>query len=282
MTALKNDGIRRRDTRKMRTREKKAKLTDILSAYDRLAVAFSGGVDSAFLLAAAHAILGDRVAALTSVGLPHPRRGAREAARLAESIGVVHREVPTDRLNRDAFAENTRDRCYQCKKIMWAEIAAAAAELNLFSLADGVCVDDLNEFRPGLAAGREMGVVSPLADAGLTKQDIRELAKEAGLDNWDRPAEPCLATRVPYGTRLTPERLIMIEQAEDCLIGLGFSPCRVRVHAGMARIEVPEEKIAALSDRAFRQVITTEFKKIGFTHVTADLYGYISGGMDLV
>jgi uncharacterized protein len=216
------------------------------------------------------------------VGLPHPRRGQREAARLAERIGVVHREVPTGRLNRDAFAGNARDRCYQCKKIMWTEIAGAAAELNLHRLADGVCADDLNEFRPGLAAGREMGVVSPLADAGLTKQDIRELAKEAGLDNWNKPAEPCLATRIPYGTRLTPEMLIMIERAEDYLIGLGFSNCRVRYHAGMARIEVPGERIAALSDKAFRQAITTELKKIGFTHVAADLSGHVSGSMDRI
>jgi pyridinium-3,5-biscarboxylic acid mononucleotide sulfurtransferase len=266
----------------MRIRGKKAELTDILKKNGRMAVAFSGGVDSAFLLMTAHAVLGDRVAAFTSVGLPHPVRGTREAVRLAERIGVFHREVPTDRLNRDAFVNNAADRCYQCKKIMWTEIAEAASGMNLFRLADGVCADDLAEFRPGLAAGREMGVISPLAEAGLTKQEIRVLAREAGLPNWDKPAEPCLATRIPYGTRLTPELLTMIERAEDHLIGLGFAPCRVRYHGGVARIEVPEAVIASLSDGTFREAIATELKNIGFTHVAVDLSGYASGSMDLV
>jgi uncharacterized protein len=268
------------DIRDGRTGDKRTKLADILKKYDRLAVAFSGGVDSALLLKTAHAVLGDRVAAFTSVGLPHPRRGSREAARLAERIGVFHREVPTSRLDQAVFANNARDRCYQCKKIMWAEIAKAAAGMDFFALADGVCVDDLDEFRPGLAAGREMGVKSPLAEAGLTKREIRTLAREAGLANWNRPSEPCLATRVPYDNRLTPELLTMIERAEDCLIGLGFSSCRVRYHGGMARIEVPEESIASLSGNDIRGAITAEFKKIGFTHVTADLCGYVSGSMD--
>jgi uncharacterized protein len=266
----------------MRTREKKTKLTETIKKTGRLAVAFSGGVDSAFLLMTARAVLGDRVAAFTSVGLPHHQRGRREAARLAESIGVLYREVPTGRLARDVFVNNTRDRCYHCKKIMWAEIAAAAAAMNIYRLADGVCLDDLNDFRPGLAAGREMGVISPLAEAGLTKEEIRVLAREAGLSNWDKPPEPCLATRIPYGTRLTPELLTMIERAEECLIGLGFAPCRVRYHAGMARIEVPPDRIAPLSDKAFRGTIITELKNIGFTHVAVDLSGYVSGSMDLV
>lgn len=265
----------------MRVRQKKNNLIDLLKKNEPLAVAFSGGVDSAFLLMTARDILGDGVMAFTSVGLPHPQRETRNAARMAESIGVVHRPVPTARLSRNLFVNNTTDRCYQCKKIMWAEIAAAASGMNIFRLADGVCVDDLDDFRPGLAAGREINVMSPLAEAGLTKQEIRTLAREAGLSNWDKPPESCLATRVPYGTRITREILAMIEQAEECLIALDFPACRVRYHAGMARIEIPEDRIEALSHKTVREKITTGLKDIGFIHVAVDLSGYVSGSMNI-
>jgi len=266
----------------MTVRQKKEKLIETLKNNDHLAVALSGGLDSAFLLMTARDILGNGVTAFTSAGLPQPQREKRHAARLAEKIGVLHREVPTARLNRDEFVSNTKSRCYHCKKIMWTEIAKSAAEINIFSLADGVCADDLNEFRPGLAAGREMGVASPLAEAGLTKQEIRNLAREAGLSFWDKPSDSCLATRVPYETRLTPEILTMIEQAEDFLISLDFTPCRVRYHAGIARIEVSEDKIKLLSNETVRGKITAKLKDIGFTHVAADLCGYVPGSMDLV
>lgn len=246
-----------------------------------LAVAFSGGVDSTFLLMTARKILADKVTAFTSISPLHPQRERRAAAHLAETIGVRHRELPTARLSQNLFVNNTKDRCYHCKKILWAEIGETAAGMGISHLADGVCVDDLNDFRPGLAAGKEMGIISPLAEAGLTKQEIRTLAKKAGLSNWDKPAAPCLATRIPYGTRVTPEILAMIEQAEDHLISLGFTTCRVRYHDGTARVEVPRDKIELMSAAAFRTTISTKLQKIGFTHVAVDLTGYVSGSMDL-
>ena len=259
---------------------KKEKLAGAIRKARRLAVAFSGGVDSAFLLVTARDILGDDTAAFISVGLPHSRRERHGAVSLAQSLGVRYREVPTGRMSREPFTLNNKDRCYQCKKIMWAEIAAAAGEAGCLCLADGVCADDLDEFRLGLAAGREMGVISPLAEAGLAKQEIRTLAREAGLANWDKPSTPCLATRIPYGTRLTVEILTMVERAEDCLSDLGFSRCRVRHHGGLARIEVPADRLEIMASPDFREKINAEFKHIGFSHVTMDLGGYVSGSMD--
>ncbi len=266
----------------MRTKDKKERLTALLKSHNRLGVALSGGVDSAFLLMTARAVLGDGAVAFTSVGLPHAAGESAAAARLAAGIGVLHRKIPTGRLDRREFTENGKDRCYHCKKIMWTEIAEAAAAMDIFRLADGVCADDLNEYRPGLAAGKEMGVFSPLAEAGLTKPEIRELAREDGLPIWDKPSGTCLATRIPYGTRLTPELLTMIERAEGCLIDHGFPQCRVRYHHGLARIEVPPDRITPLSDRTIREPILTVLKNIGFTHVALDLTGYVSGSMDLV
>ena len=264
----------------MQISQKIQKLTETIRKAKHLAVAFSGGVDSSLLLITARDILGDDAMAFISVGLPHARRESNGAVRLAESFGVRYREVPTGRLDREAFTVNNEDRCYQCKKLMWTEIADAAGKAGLFCLADGVCADDLDEFRPGLAAGREMGVISPLAEAGLTKQEIRILAREAGLANWDKPSTPCLATRIPYGICLTTGILAMIEQAEDYLIGMGFSQCRVRYHDGMARIEVPPDRIEIMASNTVREKINAEFKNIGFSLVAVDLNGYVSGSMD--
>ena len=259
---------------------KQQKLAVTIREAKRLAVAFSGGIDSTFLLLTARDILDNDVTAFISTGLPHPRRESRDAARLAQRLGVRCREVPTDRLHRELFTANNKDRCYQCKKLMWTEITEAARETGHACLADGVCADDRDEFRPGLAAGRELGVISPLADAGLTKQEIRGLAREAGLANWDKPSTPCLATRIPYGTPLTPEILTMVERAEDYLIDLGFSQCRVRCHGGLARIEVPAGRIESMASADVREKITAGFRSLGFSHVSMDLDGYVSGSMD--
>lgn len=266
----------------MRRRQKTEKLITTIKKSGRLAIAFSGGVDSGFLMMTARDVLGDGAIAFTSVGLPHPQRETQTAVRLAESLGIEHHLVPTARMSQKKFTDNPRDRCYQCKKIMWTEMTRAAEKADISRLADGVCADDLDEHRPGLAAGKEMAVMSPLAEAGLTKREIRTLAEEAGLPNWDKPATPCLATRVPYGTRLTPQILTMVEQAEDHLVDLGFSRCRVRYHNGMARIEVPGDKLELFAAGTLRESIRTGLEHIGFTYVTVDLNGYVSGSMDTI
>ncbi|MFZ5565277.1 MAG: ATP-dependent sacrificial sulfur transferase LarE [Thermodesulfobacteriota bacterium] len=260
--------------------EKQKRLEALLEMNGPLAVAFSGGTDSAFLLAVARRVLADNVTALTSAGPMHPARERAEAARMAAGLGVRHILVETGRMADGAFAANRPDRCYVCKKMIWAELKQAAAKLGIGRLADGVCADDLNEHRPGLAAGDEAGIISPLALAGFSKPEIREASRRMGLFTWDKPAGTCLATRIPYGTPITPELLAMIEQAEEVLIEAGYRPCRVRCHGKTARIEVAAEAVESLAARAVRDPIVQKLRRIGFSHVALDLAGYRSGSMD--
>ena len=264
----------------MTIEEKKQRLAALLKDHGPLGVAFSGGADSAFLLAMAAHVLKDRAVALTSIGPMHAYRERTAANRMSEAIGIRHILVKTGRLTDEAFLQNRPDRCYVCKKTIWAELKQAAADLGIDNLADGVNADDLNEHRPGLAAGTEAGVISPLAMAGFSKAEIREASRHMGLLTWNKPAGTCLATRIPYGTRITPEILSMIEQAEEMLITAGYTPCRVRYHGGTARIEVAPEAVESLATAAVRKPVTVQLKKIGFSHVSLDLTGYRSGSMD--
>lgn len=261
---------------------KKQRLAALLKAHGPLGVAFSGGADSAFLVAMANNELQDRAVALTSVGPMHAARERAEANRMAERIGIRHILVKTDRMTAEEFIQNRPDRCYACKKMIWAELRKAAESMGIFHLADGVSTDDLNEHRPGLAAGAEAGVISPLAMAGFSKAEIREVSRQMGLLTWNKPAGTCLATRIPYGTRITPEILAMIEQAEEVLITAGYAFCRVRYHGGTARIEVAPEAVESLVAAAVRKPVTEQLKKIGFPHVSLDLSGYRSGSLDVI
>lgn len=265
----------------MRMEEKQKNLETILRDHGPLAVAFSGGADSAFLLAVARDVLQDKVTALTSTGPLHPARERADAARMTAHLGVRHVTVETGRLAAKAFVENRPDRCYVCKGLLWAEFRAAAKNLGIGHLADGVGSDDLKEHRPGLAAGAEAGVISPLAMAGFSKAEIREASRRMGLFTWDKPSGACLATRIPYGTLITPELLSMIEQAEDVLIHAGYAPCRVRCHGGTARIEVAPEAVESLAAKAVRDPVVQKLKQLGFSHVSLDLSGYRSGSMDV-
>lgn len=260
--------------------DKKKHLAAILKKEAPLAVALSGGVDSAFLLAAAYEAVGDEVVALTSVSPLHPARERRAAAMVAAQIGARQVEWPTRRLEVAEFTANTRNRCYICKKILWAELWQAVAGLNLNSLADGLCLDDLDEVRPGVAAGREMGISSPLVEAGLTKQEIVELARAAGLPVWNQPANACLATRIPHGTDITVDRLARIEAAESLLVDHGFSCCRVRICGQTARIEVDPDMIEPLMEKSMRQRILRGLVRLGFSRVAADLGGYAGGSAE--
>lgn len=260
--------------------DKKKRLRGILQAYDGLVVAFSGGVDSTFLLAAAKEALGDRVTAVTADSPIHSRREIREALETAKALGVTHIVVPFAEMTDPGFIANPPDRCYTCKQLIFAEIIRIAASMGMERVAHGVNLDDLGDYRPGLKAAEEMGVVAPLADAGLTKADIRALSRRMELPTWNKPSMACLASRIPYGRPITPEVLKMVEAAEEILQGLGFSGCRVRHHGEVARIEMAAGDVNRAMRPAVRSQILKDLKDIGFAHVAVDLEGYVQGSLN--
>jgi len=260
--------------------KKKKRLMAILKAYESLVVAFSGGVDSTFLLAATQEALGDRVTAVTADSPIHSRREIREALETAKALGVKHIVVPFAEMTAPGFAANPPDRCYSCKQIIFSEIIRIAASMGVERVAHGVNLDDLGDYRPGLKAAEEMGVVAPLADAGLSKVDIRALSRRMGLATWNKPSMACLASRIPYGRPITPGVLKMVEAAEEILQGLGFSGCRVRHHGDVARIEMAARDVSRAARSAVRSQILKGLKDIGFTHVAVDLEGYVQGSLN--
>lgn len=262
------------------TTQKMASLEEVLSGFDALLVAFSGGVDSALLLAVAAKALKQRAVAATFASPIHPRRETENAIRMAEALGVSHRLITAEKIAPPELLENGRNRCYHCKKALGERLRTVANELQISTIAHGANLDDLTDFRPGFRAAREMGWVAPLMDAGLTKAEIRSLSKEMGLSTWDRPAMACLATRIPYGTSLTTEALKMIDGAEDALLDLGIEGCRVRHYGDTARIELSPGDLDMVLEKQLREQITEKFRNLGFLHVAVDLEGYKQGKMN--
>jgi uncharacterized protein len=259
---------------------KKNRLLAVLKGYDSLAVAYSGGVDSTFLLAAAQEALGNRVTAVTVDSPIHSRREIREALETAKALQVKHIVVPVADITNPAFVANPPDRCYTCKQLMLAEIIRTAAERGVRRVAHGVNLDDRRDYRPGLKAAEELGVAAPLVEAGLTKADIRALSRRMGLPSWNRPPMACLASRIPYGRPITPEALRMVEAAEEVLQGMGFRGCRVRHHGAVARIEVLTSDLRKTMLAAVRTEIFERLRRIGFRHVAVDLEGYVPGSLN--
>ncbi|MFQ5735516.1 MAG: ATP-dependent sacrificial sulfur transferase LarE [Thermodesulfobacteriota bacterium] len=246
-------------------------------------VAFSGGVDSTFLLKAAFDELGpDKVAAITATSPTYPEREFKEACRLASLIGARHIVVESNELEIPNFAENGTKRCYYCKSELFGISSKRAKAEGFAFVADGSNSDDLLDYRPGRAAAEELGVRSPLQEAGLTKTDIRAISRSLGLPTWDKPSFACLSSRFPYGTEITGVRLTKVERGEELLLSLGFRQFRVRFHGPMVRIEVAQEEIAAFADPGVRTRVVEGFKEIGFTYVTLDLQGYRTGSMNEV
>ena len=245
-------------------------------------VAFSSGVDSTFLLRVVHEELGKHVVAVTARSHSFPKRELDEAAAFCRTEGVRHVVIDSEEMDILGFAENPPDRCYHCKKELFSKLLAFAHENGLAAVLEGSNLDDDGDYRPGRRAIRELGILSPLHDVGLTKAEIRTLSREMGLPTSDKPSFACLASRFPYGERITAEGLARVEKAEQWLLdaGLGLTQLRVRTHGDMARIEVPPDDIPRLAARAAE--IAAAFKEFGFAYVTLDLRGYRTGSMNEV
>jgi uncharacterized protein len=249
-----------------------------LRALESVVVAFSGGLDSAFVLAVAHQTLGERAVGLTAWSPSVPERERQDAARIARQLGARHLVVQSQELHDPRYAANPENRCFYCKSELYKLTEQTRMELGFAHVVNGTNVDDLGDYRPGLEAAKAAAVRSPLVDAGLHKAEIRALARELSLDFWDKPAAACLSSRIPYGTAVTRERLGQIERLEDALHALGLRQVRVRHHDSLARIEVAKSEL--LSAFEARDAIVAAGKQAGYTYVTLDLAGYRTGSLN--
>jgi uncharacterized protein len=259
--------------------EKYERLLDIIAGKRSAAVAFSGGVDSSFLCYAAFKALGGKAIAVTVVSPMLPESERENAARTAGAIGIEHIAIREDDIE-DDVAQNSPERCYFCKKKEFAAIQRAAGERGITTVLDGSNLDDLGDYRPGLKALEEMGITSPLREAGLSKNDIRELSRRFALPTWDKPAFACLASRIPYGEAINREKLSRVEQAETVLRNFGFRQFRVRSHRDIARIEAAPEERKKFFDEAALDFLSQSIKAAGFLYVAFELEGYHSGSLN--
>ncbi len=268
--------------------DRAARLDALLASFDSLIIAFSGGVDSAYLAYAATRALGASALCVTADSPSYPDRHRQLALRLAREFALRHEVIHTSELDRSEYRANPVNRCYYCKHELYTSLSRIAKERGIAAVADGSNADDRGDYRPGRQAAREFAVRSPLDEAGLSKADIRELSRRAGLPTWDEPASACLSSRIPYHSEVTDEKLRMIERAETVLRSLGFRVCRVRHHdagaapgrGALARLEIGRDEMARVFEPAIMDRIASELRTIGYQHVTIDLQGYRMGSLN--
>ena len=260
--------------------QKLEKLKKYLKSLESVAVAFSSGVDSTFLLKIAHEVLGDKVIAVTAESASFPKREKDEAEDFCKKEKIKHFVIKSEELNIEGFKHNPPNRCYLCKSHLFKEIKKIAENEKINEVVEGSNTDDNGDYRPGLQAIAELKIKSPLRYADLSKDDIRILSKEMGLSTWQKPSFACLASRFVYGEEITEEKLNMVDKAEQLLLDLGFKQVRCRIHGKIARIEINSDEFKKILDSEIRNKIYNEYKEIGFTYVTLDLKGYRTGSMN--
>ena len=255
-------------------------MDEYLKELGSIAVAFSSGVDSTFLLKTAHDLLGDKVIAVTARSCSFPKRELDEAIQFCKQEGIEHIVCESEELDIEGFSHNPKNRCYLCKKELFTKIQEIAKERNIPYIAEGSNTDDNGDYRPGLMAVAELQVKSPLREAQLSKDDIRALSKEVGLSTWDQQSFACLSSRFVYGESITEEKLSMVDRAEQRLLDLGFHQVRVRIHGKIARIEILPAEFAKILQNDIASQLNQYFQELGFTYVTLDLGGYQTGNMN--